>query len=142
MKERSIRKNTALLMRSHPQVRTVGQDLTVGELTAENILVLIGKKLDFAAGPLPESRNDLHRMFPLRIPGKKRDLPDPIESCLYQNGSGSTSGAEKRHFLANDIKTGVLAGLHITDPVGGVAREDAVFVQNGIHRTGDLSGRA
>ena len=59
VKERSIRKNTALLMRRHPQVRTVGQDLAVGELLAENILVLIGKKLDFAAGPLSKSRNDL-----------------------------------------------------------------------------------
>ena len=59
VKERSIRKNTALLMRSHPQVRTVGQDLAVGELPAENILVLIGKKLDFAASPLSKSRNDL-----------------------------------------------------------------------------------
>ena len=80
-------------------------------------------------------------MFALRITGKKRNLPDTVQGSLHQNGSGSTSGAEKRHFLANDIKTGILAGLHITDAVCGVARENAVFVQNGIHRPGDLGSR-
>ena len=80
-------------------------------------------------------------MFALRITGKKRNLPDTVQSSLHQNGGSCAASTEKRHFFADDIKTGVLTGLHITDTVGGVACEDAVLVQNGIHSPGDLGSR-
>ena len=143
MKQRSVLNDRVFRIRSHADGRSIDQKTAAGQRLAKRSLIVVVIDGGAAARCAVDGIGKF-QSSPVKTAGradKNVDMPDPVQSRLGADCSGSAAASHHGDLLSGDIIACVTHRLHIADPVGGSAGEDAVVIDYRIDRFTDLGNR-